>query len=136
MRFQIPQFIDRETKVVGPFTFRQFIFVGIAGAILFILYFMVAFWLFLLSAIVLGGGALVLAFVKIGGQSLPTVLKNFLGYFISPKVYLWKRKTIAPKLIKEKPKQKKKIEKQAPTLKVAERGHLQKLSTNVETRVK
>lgn len=136
MQFQVPQFIERETKVVGPFTFRQFIFVGIAGAILFILYFMVPFWLFLLASIILGGGALALSFVRVGGQDLPTVIKNFFGYFISPKVYLWRKKAISPKLIKAKPKPKEKPEEETPTLKVTERGHLQKLSTQVETRVK
>lgn len=137
MQFQIPQFIERETKVVGPFTFKQFIFVGVAGAILFVLYFTIPVWLFVIAAIVLGGGALAFAFVKVGGQDLLTLLKNFFGYFAGPRVYLWRKKAITPKLIKEKPKEKKKeAEDKTPTLKVAERGHLQKLSTKVETRVK
>lgn len=136
MQFQLPQFVEREAKVVGPFTFKQFIFVGIAGAVLFLLYFMVSLYLFLLFAFILGGGALILALVKIGGHPLPVIIKNFFVFFISPKVYLWKRKMISPRLIKQKPEAKEKPEEEVPSLKVSERGHLQRLSTQVETRVR
>lgn len=92
MRFNVPQFIEHETKIVGPLTFRQFIFIGTAGVIAFILYNLVPFHIFLVSAIVIGGTAAALAFLKIGGISLPSLIGNFLKFASEPKIYIWKRK--------------------------------------------
>lgn len=137
MPFVVPKFIEMEPKIVGPFTFRQFVYVGLAGAICFILYFSLGktnFLLFLLLAIILMAGAMTLAFLKIEGRSLPTILKNFLMFSATPKIYIWKKKALPPKIIKEKPKPKEKI-KETPALKVIE-SKLKKLSTRVETRTK
>jgi len=140
MPFIVPKFIEMEPKIVGPFTFRQFIFVGMAGAICFILYFTLAkisFFLFLLAAMVLIGGALALAFLPIGGQSLPTILKNFFTFSTAPKLYIFKKKVLPPKLVpkKEVPKPKEEIEE--PVLKVTPKpGRLQRLFTRVTTRTR
>ena len=48
MQFQVPQFIETEDKIVGPFTLRQFIYVAGAGLGSVILYFSVATWLWLI----------------------------------------------------------------------------------------
>lgn len=92
MRFTIPQFIEHEAKIIGPLTFKQFIFVGIAALICFILYFSVSFDLFLLGCIVLGGISIAFAFLKIEGIPLPQVVSNFLKFSFSPKKYLWEKK--------------------------------------------
>jgi len=137
MPFQLPQFIEREPKVIGPFTFRQFIPIGIAGVVLFFIYFSAPGW-FAPLCVILGGIAVAFSFVKIQGQDLATVIKNFFFFSASPKLYLWKKKDIMPRLIKEKrgPAPAEKPEEKSPTLKITERGHLQKLSTEVETRTK
>jgi hypothetical protein len=135
MQFQVPQFVEHEARIVGPFTFKQFIFIGIAGAVLLLLYFMVPFFIFLLACFILGGGSLVLALVKIEGHPLPTIIKNFFVFLLSSKVYLWRKKLVSPRLIKEKPELKEELPEK-PVLKVAERGHLSQLSTKVETRVR
>lgn len=130
MQFTVPQFIEREPKIVGPFTFQQFIYLGTAGVISFVLYFIVPFHYFILITIILMLGALALALLKIGGRTLPTALKNFFFFFISPKIYLWGRKAISPKLI---PKEKPEETKEAPVLTIAEKSQLKKLATKIET---
>lgn len=139
MRFQVPQFIERETKIVGPLTFKQFIYVGIAGAVIFVLYFSLAktnFFLFLLVTIFLVGGALAFAFINIGGRSLSTVLGNFFTFFLASKIYLWKRKEIPPKMIEIGKKPKIEESEKGPVLKIAEKSQLKKLSTQIETRTR
>jgi len=139
MQFQMPQFVEREAKVIGPFTFKQFIPIGIAGVILFMVYFTSPMSIFVPLCVILGIPALAFSFLKIQGQSLPTVIKNFFIYSASPRIYLWKRKTMAPRLIRGTSRNASKNEKTAdktPSLKITERGHLQDLSTQVETRVK
>ena len=139
MRYQIPQFIERETKMFGPLSFRQFFYVGIVGVIVFLLYFTLAkanFLLFLLIAIFLTLGALVFAFVQIEGKPLLIVLSHFLFFSVSSRLYLWDRKEITPKLIKLEKKPEKEKPEEGPVLKISGKGRLEKLSTKIELKVK
>jgi len=136
MEFIVPQFIERETKIVGPFNFKQSIFLGIAGALALFLYFVIkSFWIFLIVAFFLIGGALLLTFLKFGGSSLPDVLKNFFVFFSRPRVYLWHRKAISPKILKKAPPPKEEA-KEESILKVAEKSSLGKLHAILESKTK
>lgn len=138
MPYVVPKFIEMKPKIVGPLTFKQFIFIGIAGAISFLLYFTLAkksFFLFIVFSFILISGALSLAFLKSGGQPLPTILKNFFIFSARPKLYIFKKKVLPPKLVPKKETPPKK--KEEPVLKVTPKpGRLQKLSTRVTTRTK
>lgn len=139
MRFTVPQFIEYEAKIVGPFTFRQFIYIGIAGAICFILYFSIPFSLFLIACVVLGIGALSLAFLKIGGRSLPVILANFLKFSLTPKMYIWRKKEqLVTVFKKNKPSSAKAAEdkEEELPLKIAGNSQLKKLHTQIETKSK
>lgn len=134
-QYTVPKFIEMEPKIVGPFTFKQFTYIAIAAAILFILWFSVPFYLFVIFAIILMGGALTLSFLKIEGRSLPTILKNFLIFSVKPRIYIWKKKLAPPKIIKEKPKIKEEIEPES-VLKITKKGHLRKISNHIEIGIK
>lgn len=134
MRFTVPQFIEHETKIVGPLTFKQFIYIGAAGAVVFFLYFSLAkknFLLFLLVSIVLMLMGTTLAFLKIGGRGLPTIIMNFFHFSISPKMYIWKKTDKPVEVLK---KEIKKTGVPETILKVAGESQLKKLSTRVETK--
>lgn len=137
MRYSVPQFIEYETKIVGPLTWKQSLFIGIPGAICFILYLTLAktnFPLFIFLCLLLIGGGATLAFVRIGGRSLPVVFINFLRFNISPKIYLW---TKGEKPIMVLRFEKKKIEKKEELpLKIAEGSRLKKVKIQVETQTK
>jgi hypothetical protein len=135
MRFTLPQFIEHEPKIVGPLTFKQFIYIGVAGGICFILYFTVPFSIFLIACLILGGGAMALAFLKIGGRSLPTILGNFLKFSLSPKIFIW-RKIEAPITVFKKEKIKKEEADEELPLKIAEKSQLKKIKTKIETQTK
>ncbi len=135
MEYIVPQFIEREPKIVGSFTFKQFIYIGIAVGLSIFLYFLVPFFLFLIIAIILLGTAFILALLKIGGAPLPTVIKNFLIFLTRPRIYLWRRKVIPPKVLKKVEKPKEEV-KEESILKITEKSHLRKLSTFLETKVK
>jgi len=92
MQFTVPQFIEKEPKIVGPFTFKQFIFIGIAGGVCIFLYFTVPLPVFIITAAILLTAAFALAFLKIKGIPLPAVIKNFFFFLFKPKIYLWKKK--------------------------------------------
>lgn len=91
MQFQVPQFIERESKVVGPFTFKQFIYLAIPGAMGFFLYFTMPFTVFVAGSALfmfMGAG---LAFFKVGGKSLPELLILATFFAVSPKTYIWEK---------------------------------------------
>ncbi len=130
----MPQFIEREPRIFGPFTFKQFIFIGIAGGISIFLYFTIkSFAIFLILALILMGGAFALAFLKRGGTSLPKALQNFFIFLGRPKIYLWKKKTIPPKIFQKIEKPKEEAEEE-PVLKIAEKSRLRSLYTLLETK--
>jgi hypothetical protein len=138
MEFHVPQFIEMETKIVGPLTWKQFIFVGGAGVIVFFLYFFLKtfFIWFIMISVFLIGGALALAFLPIAGQSLPTFLKNFFSYSVASKIYLWQKKKVPPKVVYEKKVGLLKEEFEKTSLKIAGGGRLRGLSMQIETRTK
>ena len=134
MEFQVPQFIQREMKIAGPLTFKQSLFIGGGALGVFVLYLILAqksFFLFIASSFIIVAAGLALAFIKIQGRSLPTVIANFFLFSISGKTYLWKRKMYTPKIIGIKKPETKEPEKKAD-LKVAEKSQLQNLSSKLE----
>ncbi|MCK4355234.1 PrgI family protein [Candidatus Parcubacteria bacterium] len=131
MEFTVPKFIEKEAKIIGPLTFKQFLCLLIPGATVFLAYYTLPLAIAILLAIVLMGGGIALAFLKIGGRSFPVVMKNFVTFYPSVKLYVWKRKAIPPKIIKkEEVKQKKKEIAISP--KVTE-SKLKNLSSRIET---
>jgi len=136
-QFTVPQFIERESKIFGPLTFTQFIYIGTGGVLRLTLYFSLAktrFLLFLLIAAAIMSLAGALAFLKIGGRSLPTVLKNILFFSIGPKIYLWRRKNIPPRMIRKTESRTEPADTEPSTLKFAEKSRLKNLSNSLETK--
>ena len=138
MRFTVPQFIEHEAKIIGPLTFKQFIFIGVAGAVCFALYFSIGktnFFLFLmLSIIALGIGA-GLAFLKINGQGLPKILANFFRFRFGSRFYLWKRKGALITFSKDVEMKKEPKRKEVP-LKAVGPSQLKKMKIKLETETK
>lgn len=135
MPYKVPKYIRRETKIVWFFSFKQFVYVGVAVAICIFLYFT---WgknnivPFALVSVFLVGGSFAMAFLKIKGTSLPTYLKNLLSFTLGTKKYLWKKRKRIPKLAKKKPKPKQKP-KTEPSLNIVQGSRLKKLSREVRT---
>lgn len=135
MQFTVPQFIEKEGKIVGPLTFKQFIFVGTAGGLCIFLYFIIPFNAFIVATIVLVLSSLALAFLKIEKTPLPIFIKNVFVFLFGPKVYLWQRKNTAPKIMETAQI----IEEENPeesTLKISSKSRLENLFTKLETRKK
>ena len=91
MRFQLPQFIETETKIVGPFTLQQFLWIAGGAAFLFLLFTLVKGVLFFIFAIPIAGIFLALAFLKIDGVPLIVYASYGISYFTNPKKYIFKK---------------------------------------------
>lgn len=99
MRFEVPQFIDIEDKIFGPFTWKQFVYlVGGAGAS-FVLFVLLPFPIFVLAAAPIITLAAGLAFYQVNNRPFVVVLEAFFSYFTGARLYLWQKveKKAAPK---------------------------------------
>ena len=88
-QFVVPQFIDVEDKIFGPITTRQFIILLVAGLLIFIAFKLADTALFIFLLALLGGVALITAFVKINGQSFHYFLLNIVQTLRRPSRRLW-----------------------------------------------
>ena len=91
-QYPIPQFIESEGKIVSFLTFRQFFILVGAGAICLVLYYAVPFYLFIFFSIFIGLLAGGIAFLKIDGIPIVTIVLNYLSYTTRSKNYVWKKK--------------------------------------------
>ena len=91
MKFQVPQFIETETKLVGPFTLKQFIWVAGGGSLIFLSFMSlpayIAFIISLPVGVIFGS----LAFVKIDNTPLLNYIVYSLAYLLNPKKYFFKK---------------------------------------------
>lgn len=90
-QFVVPQFIDVEDKIFGPITTRQFLILLVAGVIIFLAYRYGDFALFLFFLTIIGGLALVFAFVKVNGQTFHYFLLNIIQTLRRPGLRTWHR---------------------------------------------
>lgn len=91
MKFQLPQFIETEVKLVGPFTLRQFLWLGGGAALIFVLFLTLPILWSVMIAIPIGVVSIAFAFVKVGGVPLVTYAAYMLSYFLNPKKYVYKQ---------------------------------------------
>ncbi len=92
MRFQIPQFIDVEDKIFGPFTLKQFIYLagGASAAVIAVLFLGIFFGLLVSLPIIILAAAL--AFYKVNNRPFVNILESAFKYAIKDKLYIWNKK--------------------------------------------
>ena len=93
MRFQLPQFIQTEVKLVGPFTLRQFLWLAFGAVFLYILYLTLPTIVVVLIGLPLAAIFVALAFIDINGAPLSDYAAYAFNYFVNPKKYVYKKKT-------------------------------------------
>lgn len=114
-QFQVPQFIERESRLIGPFTVKQSALLGAGGATLFILWFIVVKWLFFLLAFPIVLAFIFIAFMRVNGRPLLDFIGSFFSFFISPQLYIWQKRMET--LEKAKKKKMKEVERfEGPSL--------------------
>jgi len=136
MEFQIPKFIERQPKIIGTITFKQFFFLAAVGGFLSLLYLALpAKAIFFLIALPIVGFSLAMVFLRVGGLPLPTVLFNFFKYTINTKLYIWQRKAGEQRLLKKEEAKIKKPENFIfkPTQKFTEKSYLRETARKIET---
>ncbi len=91
MKFEVPQFIEVEDKIVGPLTWRQFVYLAGGGGVLIICYVALPFILFAIIGLPIGALAGFLAFHRINNRPFSVFLESAVNYFRKSKLYLWRK---------------------------------------------
>jgi len=140
-RFSIPQFIEHEAKIVGPLTFRQFLFFGGGILLTLFLYFILpdALFVVILAAVILVGGGAAFAFLRINGKTLPLFIADAFKFSLTSKVYVWQKQEKPINIFDEEKKTplvQEKDDKEDLPFKISEKSHLKKMQEKMETRTK
>lgn len=95
MEYQVPQFIEIEDKIFGPFTLKQFIYVagGIGLCAIVLLY--LPFIFGILIALPVGAFTAMLAFYRINNKPFVEIMEAAFKYYLGDHLYLWKKDTQA-----------------------------------------
>lgn len=96
MQFKVPQFIDIQDKIFGPFTFAQFAYLLGGGGLIFVIYKVLPFWIGIFLIIPVGILSGLLVFYKINGKPFIFYLQAGISYLISSKLYIWKQRLVKP----------------------------------------
>lgn len=93
MQFEVPQFIEIEDKIIGPLTWRQFVYLAGGVGLSIILFFAFPFILFILFGLPIGALSVALAFHRVNNRPFSIFLESAVRYFSGIKLYLWHRET-------------------------------------------
>ena len=96
MQFKVPQFLDIEDKIFGPFTFRQFVYIAGGGGVCFVLYKLLGFVLGAIPILIVAGFAGVLAFYRPNNKPFINMLESSFKYATGSKLYVWQRRKKKP----------------------------------------
>lgn len=92
MRFSVPQFIEIEDKIFGPFTFKQFIYLAGGAGISFLVFEIIPyFFLAIILALPIAAFSIALAFYKINDKPFILIVEAAFNYVLKDKLYIWKK---------------------------------------------
>ena len=99
MQFQVPQFIEVEDKIFGPFTFRQFLYLAGGLGAIYLLWRVLPSLIAIPLILCVGGFAAALAFLQWNGRPFILAMEHAFYFYLRSKLYLWSN---APKAAKKK----------------------------------
>ena len=93
MQFQVPQFIEVEDKIFGPFTFKQFVYIAGGLGLAYLLWRLLPSFVAAPLCIAVIGFSVALAFMQYNGRPFMVAIETAFYFLIHSKLYLWNNKT-------------------------------------------
>ncbi len=94
MQFKVPQFLEIEDKIFGPFTFREFVYLAGGAGMCFVVYKLLGLVLGAIPILLIGGFAGMLTFYRPNNKPFLDMLEAGFKYGTQSKLYIWKRRQI------------------------------------------
>ena len=91
MQFEVPQFIEIEDKIFGPFTWRQFLYLGGGGGMVVVMLITMPFILIIVPAIIIGLLTGALAFYPINNRPFSHFLEAVYNHYRRDRLYIWQQ---------------------------------------------
>ena len=98
MQFKVPQFLEIEDKIFGPFTFKEFVYLAGGAGLCFILYKLLGLLLGAIPILAVAAFAIALARYRPNNKPFINMIESGFNYMVQSKLYIWKK----PKTIKKK----------------------------------
>ena len=94
MQFKVPQFLEIEDKIFGPFTFKEFIYLAGGGGICFVLYKLLGLWLGAIPILLVAGFSGMLTFYRPNNKPFLDMVQAGFNFTLQSKLYIWKRRQV------------------------------------------
>ena len=91
-KFIVPQFIEKEDRILGPITVRQFLIMLVGFFLIFICYKILQFGYFIVATIFIAAIGGVFGFVKVNGQPFHIFFVNVLQTVSRPALRVWDKR--------------------------------------------
>ncbi|MFA6586125.1 MAG: PrgI family protein [Candidatus Paceibacterota bacterium] len=94
MQFKVPQFLEIEDKIFGPFTFKEFVYLVGGAGICYMLYKLLGLFLGAIPILAVAGFSAALTFYHPNGKPFLNMVEAGIKYAMQDKLYIWKRHQI------------------------------------------
>lgn len=91
MQFKVPQFLEIEDKIFGPFTFKQFVYLVGGAGLCYILYKSLGILISIIPIFGIAGITLALTFYRPNGKPFVNMIEAGIRYAMRDKLYIWKK---------------------------------------------
>jgi len=128
MQFQMPRFLDIEDKVIGPLTFKQFIYLGGGLGLAYVAYSYLGLtfgFVFIGLFLFLG---ISLSFWKPNNRPAIVMFQAFLNHYTKSRMYVWQRPTKAERIKKTE----KEIKPEKTLVKNIDHGKIESLAWSLD----
>ena len=109
MQIKVPQFLEIEDKIFGPFTFKEFAYLTGGGGICFVFYRVLGIYIGFIPIALVAGLSLALTFYKPNNKPFVYMLEAGIQYLMQDKLYIWKRREVTAEDRKKMQTQAKKV---------------------------
>jgi hypothetical protein len=91
MRYQVPQFIEIEDKIIGPLTIKQFVYLAGGAGMSFVAFRFLPLLLALPVIAVIIVLSLALAFYKVNNRNFIDLMESVFSFYTKERLYIWKK---------------------------------------------
>jgi hypothetical protein len=91
MQFEVPQFIEIEDKIFGPFTWRQFLYLGGGAGAIVIMLLLLPFLLAVIPVILVALFSGALAFYPVNNRPFSDFLESIYKHYSRNRLYIWQQ---------------------------------------------
>jgi len=92
MQFKVPQFLEIEDKIFGPFTFKEFVYLAGGAGLCYVLFKLLGLFLGAIPILIVAGLSAALTFYRPNGKPFINMLEAGMKYAMQDKLYIWKRR--------------------------------------------